>query len=214
MNECERRTMMKKVLALVMVLSMAGFASAALQIDVSGGKATVMGQLDADQFLILSAGDGATLSNFALGAQAPTASYMAAAASDFVGLAPVPDGFAGEGWFLGAYSGEAYKNGAMLAADLALTKSQSIRTWEETVACTQYPNGTLTRTWTEVTDILMGGLSLVSLSANYDNGQVLQTLSIDNRTVSSLTFVDGPCVPEPLTLSLLGLGALVLRRRS
>jgi len=66
--------MMKKVLALVMVLSMVGFASAALQIEAAGGKAVVVGQLDKDVYLILSAGDGASLSGFGLGKDAPLAS--------------------------------------------------------------------------------------------------------------------------------------------
>ena len=185
---------MKKVLALVMVLSMVGFASAALQIDAAGGKAIVVGQLEKDMYLILSAGNGASLSGFALGKDAPLASIneMQGTAGDF------------------AAAGHPRHS---LAAGLALTTSQSTRTWTEVIDCTQVPNGTLTRTWTEVTDFVKGAVSL----ASYDlDGNVarLADKSFDSQTVSSLTFVDGPCVPEPLTLSLLGLGALVLRRRS
>ena len=207
---------MKKVLALVMVLSMVGFASAALQIDAAGGKAIVVGQLEKDMYLILSAGNGASLSGFALGKDAPLASIneMQGTAGDFAAAgAPIPAGFEGQAWFLASFPGEAYKNGEMLTAGLALTTSQSTRTWTEVIDCTQVPNGTLTRTWTEVTDFVKGAVSL----ASYDlDGNVarLADKSFDSQTVSSLTFVDGPCVPEPLTLSLLGLGALVLRRRS
>jgi len=204
---------MKKVLALVMVLSMVGFASAALQIDVAGGKATVMGQLQADQYLVLTAGNGASLSNFAKGAQAPGLTGFAGSLADYEGLALFPAGFDGQVWVFASAPGEAYQNGALLAADLAVTKSQSTRTWDEIVACTQYPNGTLTRTWTEVTDFIKGGLSLSFFDESGNNGTLAQ-VSLDSQAVSSLTFVDGPCVPEPLTLSLLGLGALVLRRRS
>jgi hypothetical protein len=209
--------MMKKVLALVMVLSMAGFASAALQIDVAGGKATVMGQLEADQYLILTAGNGASLSNFALGAAAPSMSSFFMSAADFEGLGVgyvAPAGFAGEAWVMASAPGEAYKNGAQLMADLALKTSQSTRTWEEIVDCTQVPNGKLTRTWTEVTDVIEGALSLSVFSEITGQTARVADKMADSRTVSSLTFVDGPCVPEPLTLSLLGLGALVLRRRS
>jgi len=101
----------------------------------------------------------------------------------------------------------------LLAADLALTTSQSTRTWEEVIDCTQYPNGKLTRTWTEVTDFIKGAVSLAFYDLDGNVGR-LADKSFDSQSVSSLTFVDGPCVPEPLTLSLLGLGALVLRRRS
>jgi len=204
---------MKKVLALVMVLSMAGLASAALQIEVAEGKAMVTGQLEVDQFLILSAGEGASLSNFALGAAAPAASYFAAAAADFAGLAPVPAGFAGEGWFLGVFPGEAFKNGVQLAADLATESGQDVRTWEEVVTEGCPEGWHKIRTFTEVTNWVKGALSLTFLSADYAQGGDIQALSLNSQNVET-TFVDGECIPEPMTLSLLGLGALVLRRRS
>jgi len=208
--------MMKKVLALVMVLSMVGFASAALQLDVAGGKVTVMGKLDVDQFLILSAGNGATLSNFALGAAAPAASYMAASAADFAGLAPVPADFAGEGWFLGVFPGEAFKEGAQLMADVALTSSQGQGNWlrDETVTEGCDPGKWKIRSIYELIETSIGSLSLTFLSSDYAQGGNIQALDVRNQVVIGETFVDGPCVPEPLTLSLLGLGALVLRRRS
>jgi hypothetical protein len=205
--------MMKKVLVLVMVLSMAGFAPAALQIEVSGGKAMVTGQLDQNIFLILSAGDGATLSNFTLGAAAPSASYMAASASDFTGLAPVPAGYQGEGWWLGAIQGEAYKTGTLLQAVVTVTTSQETRTWWEIVTegC---PTGWFReRTWTEITETQTGSLSLASLSADFSQGGLIQNLSLNSRNVISLTFVDGLC-PEPATLALLGLGMALIRRRN
>lgn len=204
---------MKKVLALVMVLSMVGFASAALQIDAAGGKATVMGQLSSDQYLVLTAGDGASLSNFAKGPQAPGLTGFSGSLADFEGLAIYPAGFQGEVWVFASAPGEGYQNGALLSADLAVTKSQATRTWEEIIDCTQVPNGKLTRTWTEVTDFIKGGLALSFFDESGNSGMLSQ-VSLDSQAVSSLTFVDGPCVPEPLTLSLLGLGALVLRRRS
>ncbi len=206
---------MKKVLALVMVFSMVGFASAALQIEVADGKAMVTGQLDADIFVILSAGDGAVLSNFALGGSAPAASYMAAGAADFAGLeVPVPAGFEGEGWFLGAFPGEAYKAGAQLVADLAgFSMTQITRTEVETITEGCEPGWWKERTWTKIYDVVVGGLSLSTLSAAYDNPVLVQTIAAGEKLVSA-EFQDGPCVPEPLTLSLLGLGALVLRRRS
>ena len=206
---------MKKVLALVMVFSMVGFASAALQLEVADGKAVVTGQLTEDLFVILSAGDGAVLSNFATGAAAPGASYMGAAAADFAGIGvEVPAGFEGEGWFLGAFPGEAYKAGAQLQADLAgFSMSQVTKTEVEIITEDCDPGWWKERTWTKIYDVVVGGLSLSTLSAAYDNPVVIQTIAAGESLVSA-SFQDGPCVPEPLTLSLLGLGALVLRRRS
>ena len=204
---------MKNTLALVMVLSMAGLASAGLQIEVSGGKAMVTGQLDQDMYLILAAGNGATLSNFALGAGAPLASIgeRQGTAADFAAVGvPVPDGFTGEGWWLASFPGEAYKTGTQLQADLAVTTTQETRTWEEMVAgCWWWPGGWIIRTWTEITEIQKGSLSLDFLALNPKTGDIdqmgsLDDMSLDRRTVISLTFMDGMC-PEPATLALLGL---------
>jgi hypothetical protein len=213
--------MMKKTLVLVMVLSMAGFASAALQLEVSGGKALVTGQLDQDLYLILSAGDGATLSNFALGKDAPLASisdWMQGSAEDFrsVGV-PIPAGFDGEGWYLASFPGEAYKTGTQLQADLAVTTTQETRTWEELVIGPCPYGWPIIRTWTEVTEIQKGALSLGFLALNPKTGDIdqmgqLDFLSLDSRKVIGLTFVDGPC-PEPATLALLGLGMIMIRRK-
>jgi hypothetical protein len=205
--------MMKKTLAFGMLLSMASFAIAGLQIEVSGGKAMVTGQLDVNQFVILSAGDGATLSNFTLGAQAPAASYMAAMSDDFalVGV-PIPNGYKGEGWFLGTFPGETYKTGTQLQADLAVTTTQETRTWEEFVTGPCPYGWPIIRTWTEITEIQKGSLSLASLSADYSQGSLIQNLSLDKRNVIGLTFIDSPC-PEPATLALFGLGLAIIRRK-
>lgn len=205
---------MKKVLALVMVLSMAGFASAALQLDVVDGKAVVSGQLDADIYAILTAGNGATLSGFAAGAAAPSLSGFFASSDEFAAIGvPIPAGFVGEGWTLASSPGEAYKAGELLTAGLKVSMSQLSRTWEETVfeGCPQ--GWWKIRTYTEVTDIVQGAIALSIFSDVTGEMGIAAEKSLDVRNVNT-TFVDGDCIPEPMTLSLLGLGALVLRRRS
>lgn len=205
---------MKKVLALVMVLSMAGFASAALQIDVAGGKATVNGQLDADQYLILTAGNGAVLSNFALGGEGPSMSgfFMSAAEFEALGVGfTAPAGFAGEAWVMASAPGEAYKSGAQLMADIVFGSQEETKTWTEEIQCDK---GYFIRTWTEVAAITNGFVSLSTFSEITGETAMAAEKDLTGRTVISSTFVDGECIPEPMTLSLLGLGALVLRRRS
>jgi len=124
---------MKKMIVFMMVLSMAGIAPAALQIEVSGGKAMVTGQLDQDMYLILAAGNGATLSNFALGSAAPLMSGFFASAADFASVGtPIPAGFDGQGWVLASAPGEHFKMGTLLTADCQLTKSTQQITWEDT----------------------------------------------------------------------------------
>jgi hypothetical protein len=211
--------MMKNTLALVMVLSMAGFAPAALQLEVSGGKAMVTGQLDQDMYLILAAGNGATLSNFALGPQVPLASIgePQGTAADFAAVGvPVPDGFTGEGWWLASFPGEAYKTCTMLTADLALTTTQETRMWEELVTGPCPYGWPIVRIWTEITEIQKGALFLGFLALNPKTGDIdqmgqLDFLSLDSRNVIGLTFIDGPC-PEPATLAFLGLGMALIRR--
>jgi hypothetical protein len=208
--------MMKKVLALVMVFSMVGFASAALQIEVAGGKAMVTGQLDADQYLIFTAGNGASLSNFAIGAAAPSMSGPFMSAADFEGLGVgyvAPAGFVGEAWVMASAPGEAYKVGTQLDADLAVQTGTDVRTWEEIISCTEKPNGTLIRTYTEVTEWMKGALSVSVFSEITGQTALAGEKSLDVQTVTT-TYQDSECIPEPMTLSLLGLGALVLRRRS
>lgn len=211
---------MKKVLALVMVLSMAGFASAALQIDVAGGKAVVNGQLDADQYLILTAGNGASLSNFALGASAPSMSgpFMSAAEFEALGVGyAAPAGFAGEAYVMASAPGEAYKNGAQLMADLALATSQEVGQFlrtEKVFEGAPLPGQWKVRTWSELIEVANGALSLSMFSEITGQTALLGDRSIQDRSVIGETYADGEWVPEPMTLSLLGLGALVLRRRS
>jgi hypothetical protein len=214
--------MMKKVLALVMVLSMVGFASAALQIEAVGGKAIVTGQLTGDMYLILSAGNGASLSNFALGADAPLAAIgeMQGTAADFAAAGvPVPAGFEGQAWYLASFPGEAYKTGNMLSADLALTKSTV--TGDATGQGEWITEGCdkgyhKWRTYFDVIEVSKGALSLGFYVDEQTMGLITDKLVEIRGGVVGTTFTDGACelIPEPLTLSLLGLGALVLRRRS
>jgi hypothetical protein len=212
--------MMKKVLALVMVLSMVGFAGAALQIEVVGGKAVVVGQLEADMYLILSGGNGATLSNFALGADAPLASIteMQGTADDFAAAGtPVPAGFKGEAWFFASFPGEAYKNGTMLQADLALSVQSVelgafLRTENMGPSDLCQPGWWIERSYYEAIEVTSGQLSLAFYNLA-DQTELITDKMVQSRAVNGETFVDR-CVPEPMTLSLLGLGALVLRRRS
>jgi len=204
---------MKRRFALGLVFYLAAAAGAGLQLDVTGGKARVTGQLDQNMFLILTAGDGATLSNFTLSAAAPLASGFIASSDDFavVGVL-IPTGYTGEGWWLASFPGEPYKSGTLLQADVTLTTFQATRSWQEIISGSFWPCAWFIRTWTEVSEIQKGALSLASLSADYAQSNLIQNLSLDSWKVISLTYDDGWC-PEPATLALLGLGIVLIRGR-
>jgi hypothetical protein len=211
-NECERRTMMKKVLALVMVLSMAGFASAALQVDVAGGKADVNGTLVGDMYLILVAGNGTAVSNFALGAKAPDLSGFAATSSDFeAGFGLNFGGLSGEGWVMASSQNPYPLTGSFLSADIS--GFDAIQTVKNILVTQEPDKGGYWLVTTEWTRVFGGGtLALWTYDEVKAIGaKAFETARVDDTTSQELSRV---WVPEPLTLSLLGLGALVLRRRS
>jgi hypothetical protein len=213
---------MKRRFALGLVFYLAAAAGAGLQLDIVGGKARVTGQLSSDAdpvYLILSAGNGASLSNFGLGDAAPSASVTESqgTAADFRRAGgPIPAGFDGEGWLLASFPNEPYNTGVLLTADVTLTTVQVTRMWEEMLKelCPCVEHGWGIRTWTEVTEITRGAFSLVTYNGINGQWAVADEWSVNNIITSTLTFEDGYCLvcPEPMTLSLLGLGFIMIRR--
>jgi len=205
---------MKKVLALVMVFSMVGLAGAALQVDVADNKATVSGTLPGDMYLILVAGEGTSLSNFALGANAPDMSGYAASSADFeAGFGLDFGGLVGEGYVMAGSPSVVYPvTGAFLAADVA--GYDPIQTLKEIIVTQEdvTPQGYWEVT-TEWTHTFGGGtISLFTYDEiNAIGEKVFGLTKVDDMSSQEISRV---WVPEPMTLSLLGLGALVLRRRS
>ncbi|NLH16351.1 MAG: PEP-CTERM sorting domain-containing protein [Phycisphaerae bacterium] len=206
---------MKNGFALLLVLCLATTAKAELQLyDIDGqGKVAIRGDLKTDLWVTLSAGQGASVSNFVVGPEAPEASLYFTNASDlpeFLG-GPVPSGFEGECWLLATYPGEAYKPGTYLTADVTLTKLQETVEWVEVVTDGCPPGAYRYRYHTDFVEIQTGTLSLIT----YDELQFQRTANVfvlDSRAVVFSTYIDGPC-PEPATLALFGLGFGFIRRR-
>jgi hypothetical protein len=173
-NECERRTMMKKVLALVMVLGMAGFASAGLQLTVNGVNQNVV---------TLNIGDSVMI-----GIQNDQGADQYNAALILSGV--------------GSWTGDHKLNKSIGNAD----------GW-------QYigPTEGIGDVWfawfaQPVTDKLPAGIiGEVGYKCGGKGDAVIALTDDALNQIGQLTIRQ---VPEPMTLSLLGLGALVLRRRS
>lgn len=197
---------MKKTMVFVMVLSMAGFAGAGLQLDVTGGKVTVSGKIEMDTYLFLTACDGATLTNIELGPAAPFWPQPDPIPFDFMGCM-------GMGWAMVSNPGEPFKEGVYVTADVTPATLQETRFWEELVPHESCPPGWwATRTFTEVTDITKGIVVLSLFSDITGEMTVIDQKSLESRTVTT-TVEDHVCIPEPATLSLLGLGTVLIRRR-
>lgn len=167
---------MKKVLALVMVLSMAGLASAGLQMTVNGVVAQDIVKINVgDSVMIGIQNDqGADQYNAAL-------TLLAGGMGEWTGVAnltnPLP---LAQGW---------ERIGDIGTGDMWFA-------WFAQPVTDKLPAGILGEVGYKCT-----GLGAASIEMIDDSGNLLGTLRIEQ-------------IPEPLTLSLLGLGALVLRRRS
>jgi hypothetical protein len=169
--------MMKKVLALVMVLGMAGFASAGLQLTVNGVAQNEITILKGTELMIGIQNDQ--------GADQYNASV-----------------------FLNAGAGIAEWTGVKTTKPIGNATG-----WEYFGPTDGY--GDLWYAWfaQPVTDKLPAGIiGEVGFRCTSAKGDAVITLTDgDLNTIGSLMIHQ---IPEPMTLSLLGLGALVLRRRS
>jgi hypothetical protein len=173
-NECERRTMMKKVLALVMVLGMAGFASAGLQLTVNGAAQNEITVNVGDVMMIgIQNGQGADQYNAAL----------------------ILSG-------MGSWTGDHKLNSS-------IGQAQGWEYFGPTEGI-----GDVWFAWfaQPVTDKLPAGIiGEVGFKCIGKGDAVIALTGDDLSPIGQLMIHQ---VPEPMTLSLLGLGALVLRRRS
>jgi hypothetical protein len=202
--------MMKKLLVLALVLSMAVVANAGLSIsyvngagvDPTSGVVSVTGTLAADYPIAVLISDAA-LSGFAKGANAPTATaFNASAAVIFTANGEtIPAGYAGQGWNIMAFSDTEYPlTGTMLTANLALNQlANSIV--EEIVE-----GGKWIRTFSNWE-------ATVKLYQTAEEAPVVQDgddLSVERQYLVSEVFVP---IPEPMTMLLLGLGGLFIRKK-
>lgn len=168
---------MKKVLALVMVLGMAGFASAGLQMTAND-----------------AAVDGTSVLKFDEG----TISF--ALVNDTAGT--------------GVFDGGAVTNeGAALLANAAIVPGQLPGQWSvlDVTADLGMPAFFFSWDLPAIDPVKAGKLVIFDLTGV--KGQTGK-LSFLNSSLEPFFTADYEFIPEPMTLSLLGLGALVLRRRS
>jgi hypothetical protein len=169
--------MMKKVLALVMILGMAGFASAGLQVTAND-----------------SAVAGGSLVIFPVGTVNFAVVNEQAGTGVFDGGAFINEGLAVMG------------NAQVVAANLPGTWSVIDVTADLGMPAFYY-------SWDvpAITPFAAGKLVTVDLTGKAGDKGKLTFANVNLEPVFSMNYT---FIPEPMTLSLLGLGALVLRRRS
>jgi len=165
-NELERRTMMKKVLALVLVLSMAGIASAGYQIAMPD-KVNVL--TDATFQIVIGGAAAEAYDGGVYGYLMPASYVVSTNAGNLGKVNEFPD-YGGIDFSVGDLQGAGVKAGEWVTLTYNVGKVGEMATF-----------------------------NFFDYAISYDQ-------AVSTRTVQF--------VPEPMTLSLLGLGALVLRRRS
>jgi hypothetical protein len=170
--------MMKKVLALVMVLGMAGLASAGLQFTAN----------DATQ------ADGALVISNAPGTISFAVVNTAAATGVFDGGAVINEG-----------------TGVLM--DVAAVAANLPGTWSILDVTADLGMPAFFASWDvpAITPFAAGKLVTFDVSGKLGDKGKLTITNVNLEPVFSMNYL---FTPEPMTLSLLGLGALVLRRRS
>jgi hypothetical protein len=205
---------MKTGFAIGIVFCLAVTAGAALQLDVTDGKVKVIGKMEVDMFLGLSACEGATLSNFEIGPAAPSIIRD----PDLIGIPdpfPIefPDGCFGKWKFFGVFPGEDYKEGIYWTADVTPAVNRVTSNREEILPCPYRPGQWFIRTYTDTVETQKGSVLLQFIDPDFTEVAVIDWVSLDKQTITT-TYVDTTCLPEPATLALLGLGIALIRRRN
>jgi len=184
---------MKKLLVLALVLSVVGIANAGLAIvePVAGiGQVQIVEDMQGDQYMAIVS--NIALSNFKTVAGG-TASGEFFKASD-LGFAPA--GMDGYIWNIATFPGESYpRNGVQLQADWNLADAlvgQAIRI-----------EGDYKNTY----NVYSASFQMFFCSEEEVTG------NIQNAVYDKEVLVDSVLIPEPMTMILLGLGGLFLRRK-
>jgi hypothetical protein len=164
-EELERRTMMKKVLALVLVLSMAGIASAGYQIAMPD-KVNV--NTDATFQIVIGGAAGEAYDGGVYGLM-PDSFVVSPNAGNLGGVTPFAE-YVGVDFAIGDLQGLGVKAGEWVTLTYKVGAKNTVQNFD------------------------------------FFDYAISTTQAVSSRSVAF--------IPEPMTLSLLGLGALVLRRRS
>ncbi len=173
---------MKKLLVLMVVLSVTGMASAALTdftLETDGTTLSIIGEAGASiQGYNIEDGEGA------LSIDVPQDSGYPIIVAD--------------------------GSGGNMAGDLAAVDVMSIGSPIGNVLT--FSAGTSGQTGDVVEEGLWYQLS-VTVDGTYSAGDVVSTVAVKDSGLNSLGTMDITYVPEPMTVALLGLGGLFLRRR-
>jgi hypothetical protein len=224
--------MMKKLLVLALILAVAGLANAGLAYDSLSGVLSVNGTLTQDWYVIVNT--DASVSGFAAGSAADVAGGFVGKSgeiADFQGSGCPDLIYAnGEGWSMAAANNTYWpKTGTFLTADLSLNAVVSTGSTtsvlnaymvEEVVAggtwqrfyedrlnefFDQLGANVLVKLWTDANPLVAEDFG----SDQYLGDKVITGSQMETVLVNEV-FIP---IPEPMTMVLLGLGGLFLRRK-
>jgi hypothetical protein len=151
--------MMKKLLALVLVLGLVSTASAALSLDISGLDVAISGGLEQDLYVVVVSSDGSVSMTLNI-PPAPSMSGLAGPSSDLAGMGLFPDGYTGSYWALTSGVGETYANGDYLTGSGAQGAIVYASWFDEYGGAGEIGSGTLVPEPATIALLGLGGLLL------------------------------------------------------